>query len=67
MNENTTGLPRQYFLQGTDFSRHPAKELEAVAQALNTRPRKMPGWKTPAEILDGFLTGQDQASVATTG
>ena len=66
-NENPTGLLRQYFPQGTDFSRHPARELEAVAQAMNTRPRKTPGWQTPAAILDGFLTGQDQASVATTG
>ena len=66
-NENTSGLPRQYCSQGTDFSRHPARELEAVVQAMNTRPRKMPGWKTPAEILDGLLTGQDQARVATTG
>ena len=29
--------------------------MEAVANALNTRPRKTLGWKTPAEILDQFL------------
>jgi IS30 family transposase len=26
-----------------------------VAAALNTRPRKTLGWKTPAEVLDEYL------------
>jgi IS30 family transposase len=56
-NENTNGLLRQYFPKGTDLSRHSAKELNAVAHAMNTRPRKTLGWKTPAEVLDQFLGG----------
>ena len=66
-NENTNGLLRQYFPKGTDLSRHTAKELDAVAHAINTRPRKTLGCKTPAEVLDQFLVGQYEAGVATTG
>ena len=54
-NENTNGLLRQYFPKGTDLSAHSANELQAVATALNARPRKTLNWKTPAEALDHFL------------
>ncbi len=67
-NENTNGLLRQYFPKGTDLSRWTAEELEAVAVAvaLNTRPRKILGWRTPAEALGEHLRSHQQASVATT-
>jgi IS30 family transposase len=54
-NENTNGLLRQYFPKGTDLSVHSAEEIAAVATALNARPRKTLGWKTPAEALDAWL------------
>ena len=54
-NENTNGLLRQYFPKGTDLSLHSAEEVAAVAAALNARPRKILGWKTPAEALDEWL------------
>lgn len=65
-NENTNGLLRQYFPKGTDISRYSERELDAVAAALNSRPRKTLGWKTPAEALDGLLSSAHKASVATT-
>lgn len=66
-NENTNGLLRQYFPKGTDLSRWGAKEIQAVAHALNTRPRKTLGWKTPAEALHDYLKSIQHPSVATTG
>jgi IS30 family transposase len=65
-NENTNGLLRQYFPKGTDLSRWSAEAIEAVAHALNTRPRKTLGWKTPAEALDEHLLLAQQPSVAST-
>jgi len=53
-NENTNGLLRQYFPRGTDLSAHSKTALQAVALALNTRPRKTLGWKTPAEAFDEY-------------
>ena len=66
-NENTNGLLRQYFPKGTDLSRWSAHQIESVAHALNTRPRKTLGWKTPAEALNEHLKFVQQPSVATTG
>jgi IS30 family transposase len=54
-NENTNGLLRQYFPKGTDLAKHSANALDAVAAALNSRPRKTLGWKTPAEALNDYL------------
>jgi IS30 family transposase len=65
-NENTNGLLRQYFPKGTDLSTHGADDLAAVAAALNGRPRKTLGWKTPTEALDAVLRSA-QDGVATTG
>jgi len=66
-NENTNGLLRQYFPKGTDLARWNADEIEAVAAALNSRPRKTLNWKTPAEALNEYLLSSQQTSVATTG
>jgi len=51
-NENTNGLIRWYFPKGTDFATIPDETIEAVETALNNRPRKRLGWKTPLEAFN---------------
>jgi IS30 family transposase len=58
-------LLRQYFPKGTGLSRHGIDELGAVAAALNDRPRKTLGCKTPAEAPNEYLLLIQQAGVAT--
>lgn len=65
-NENTNGLLRQYFPKGTDLGAHRASDLQAVALALNTRPRKTLEWRTPAEALDELLRSENRSCVVTT-
>ncbi len=59
-NENTNGLLRQYFPKGTDLSRWSSTDLEAVATAINNRPRKILGWRTPAEVFEERLRSLQQ-------
>jgi IS30 family transposase len=49
-NENTNGLIRWYFPKGTDFGTISEKELARVEYAINNRPRKRLGWRTPLEV-----------------
>ena len=66
LNENTNGLLRQYFPKGTNLARWGANELDAVALTLNNRPRKILGWRTPAEMWAEHLQLTEQAGVAST-
>jgi len=64
-NENTNGLLRQYFPKGTDLTRYERRDVQAVADALNSRPRKTLGWRTPAEVLADQLHSSSRHRVAT--
>lgn len=54
-NENTNGLIRRYFPKGTDFSKLNRKEIKAVQDSLNGRPRKVLGYLKPFEVFDSLL------------
>lgn len=58
-NENTNGLLRQYFPKASDLSLHSALALEAVAKLLNHRPRKLLGWRTPAQVHEDAIALQN--------
>lgn len=50
-NENTNGLIREYFPKGTDFSKVSQTELDGVVNSINTRPKKILGYRTPLEVF----------------
>ena len=55
-NENTNRLLRQYYPKGQhDFSATTQSELDAVAAQLNARPRRVLGFRTPAEVFNEHL------------
>lgn len=65
-NENTNGLLRQYFPKRTNLSRWTAQDLAAIAYTLNNRPRKVLGFRAPAEVFNEQLQSIQNNSVATT-
>ena len=51
LNEHTNGLVRQYFPKGSDLSILTNAEVQKVEDKLNSRPRKILGYKTPSEVF----------------
>ena len=50
-NENTNGLIRRFYPKKTDFNKISYHELLELQHKLNNRPRKVIGFKTPAELF----------------
>lgn len=55
-NENTNGLIRQYLPKSSSFEHVTQADIQVVENALNSRPRKSLGWRTPSEVMAGFHT-----------
>ena len=51
-SENTNGLIRQYFPKGLSLKHITQDDCDAVAHALNSRPRKRFGYLTPGECYE---------------
>jgi len=51
-NENTNGLIRRYLPKKTDFRCVDNRQLKSIQSKLNTRPRKVLGYRTPLEVLE---------------
>lgn len=51
LNENTNGLLRQYYPKKFDFHSITQADLDKVVSALNRRPRKKLGFRTPEECF----------------
>ena len=50
-NENSNGLVREFLPKGVDLSQFTQQELCAIEYALNHRPRKILGFRTPHEVF----------------
>ncbi|NYE69096.1 IS30 family transposase [Microlunatus parietis] len=55
-NENGNGLLREFFPKGTDFTKITDQQVAEAEHLLNTRPRKILNYQTPAEKLAQLIT-----------
>lgn len=53
--ENTNGLIRRFLPKRTDFAKISEERIAEIERWLNNRPRKCLGFRTPAEVFDGFV------------
>lgn len=50
-NENANGLIREYLPRGSDLKSFSDPDLRRIEDSLNNRPRKILGFRTPAEVF----------------
>jgi IS30 family transposase len=62
LNEHTNGLIREYFPKKTEFQEITNSQIIEVQNRLNNRPRKILGYKTPAEVFFGKIMGSYSAA-----
>jgi IS30 family transposase len=58
-NENTNRLLRQYLAKNADLRTFTQADLDAIAAELNDRPRKIHGYRSPAEVYAEILNSGD--------
>ena len=54
-NENANGLIREYLPKGMDLSAVTQSQLNAIANSLNDRPRRILKYQTPREVFNQLL------------
>ena len=64
-DENMSGLVRQYLPKGTDLSGHSQKQLDAIADETNGRPRKVLNVRSPLAVYQELLLNSSQPSPLT--
>lgn len=62
LNEHTNGLIREYFPKKTEFQYITDSQIVDVQNRLNSRPRKILGYKTPAEVFFATISGTYSAA-----
>ena len=56
--ESQNGRIRHYLPKGSDLSLVSSQQLSAYQAMLNERPRKILGWKSPAQVFQEFLVSK---------
>ena len=56
LNEHTNGLIREYFPKKTEFKNITDEQIVEVQNKLNSRPRKVLNYRTPAEVFFDTIT-----------
>ena len=51
LNEHTNGLVRQFLPKGTKFANLKNSQIKKIQKILNTRPRKVLGYRSPEEVF----------------
>jgi IS30 family transposase len=57
-NEHLNGRIRKYLPKGTRLDQIDDAELAGIVTEINNRPRKVLGWRTPAEVFAELCSDQ---------
>lgn len=65
LNEHTNGLVRQYFPKSTNLLQVTDQQIKTAENAINNRPRKVLGYRTPREVFMAALKPSERVAFAT--